>query len=77
MERGKLKIVDAKEKEISFDDFVKRTRKVEPNFWIRYKGKNMSTILPLRLMSVMEASNQPNKRWNLRVGVLHILSNLK
>jgi len=36
MERGKLRIVDAKEKEVSFDNFVKNARKIEPNFWIRY-----------------------------------------
>ncbi|MBI5881065.1 tRNA-intron lyase [archaeon] len=35
MEKGRLKILESK-KEISFEDFVKKARKVEPNFWIRY-----------------------------------------
>src|SRR3989344_7936036 len=36
VERGKFVIVDEKSKKIDFDDFVKRARKIEPNFWIRY-----------------------------------------
>src|SRR3989338_5774832 len=36
VERGKLKIVNDKNKEILFEDFVKKARKIEPNFWIRY-----------------------------------------
>lgn len=36
MERGKFEIYDDKDKKIDFDEFVKRARKVEPNFWIRY-----------------------------------------
>ena len=36
LERGKLKILDFKNKEIDFDSFVKKAKKIEPNFWIRY-----------------------------------------
>ncbi|MBS3175269.1 tRNA-intron lyase [Candidatus Woesearchaeota archaeon] len=36
MERGKFKILDSKKKEIEFDIFVKKAKKTEPNFWIRY-----------------------------------------
>ncbi|MBW2964111.1 tRNA-intron lyase [Candidatus Woesearchaeota archaeon] len=35
MEKGRLKIVEGK-KQLDFDSFVKKARKVEPNFWIRY-----------------------------------------
>ncbi len=34
-ERGKLRILDGK-KELPFDMYVKKARKAEPNFWIRY-----------------------------------------
>lgn len=36
MEKGRLKIVGDRNKEISFDSFLKKAKKVEPNFWIRY-----------------------------------------
>ena len=36
MERGKFVIEDSKGKKIDFDSFVKKARKTEPNFWIRY-----------------------------------------
>ena len=36
MERGKFIIVDDKDKKVDFDDFVKKARKIEPNFWVRY-----------------------------------------
>lgn len=36
MERGKFKILDSKNKEIKVEEFVKKARKVEPNFLIRY-----------------------------------------
>jgi tRNA-intron endonuclease len=36
MEKGRLKIADGRKKEMDFDPFVKKARKVEPNFWIRY-----------------------------------------
>ena len=36
MERGKFLVVDAKNKKIDFDEFVKKARKIEPNFWVRY-----------------------------------------
>lgn len=35
MERGKLIVMDGKKK-VDFDVFVKKARKVEPNFWVRY-----------------------------------------
>ena len=35
IEKEKMKVYDGK-KEINFDGFVKKARKVEPNFWIRY-----------------------------------------
>ncbi|MBU2637379.1 MAG: tRNA-intron lyase [Nanoarchaeota archaeon] len=35
LERGKMDVFDNK-KALTFDTFVKRARKVEPNFWIRY-----------------------------------------
>lgn len=36
MEKGRLKVLDGRKKAISFDSFVKKAKKVEPNFWIRY-----------------------------------------
>ena len=36
MEKGKLLIKDYRKKNVSSDDFIKKTKKVEPNFWIRY-----------------------------------------
>ena len=36
MGKGKLLINDYRKKKVTFDDFIKKTRKVEPNFWIRY-----------------------------------------
>ena len=36
MEKGKVRIYDKKNKELSFEDFLKKAKKVEPNFWIRY-----------------------------------------
>ncbi|MBW2997341.1 tRNA-intron lyase [Candidatus Woesearchaeota archaeon] len=36
MEKGRLKVIDGRKKAISFDSFVKKAKKVEPNFWIRY-----------------------------------------
>ncbi len=36
MERGKFKILDSKDKEIKKEDFLKKARKLEPNFWVRY-----------------------------------------
>lgn len=35
MEKGKLEIFEGK-KTLDFDSFLKRARKVEPNFWVRY-----------------------------------------
>ena len=36
MEKGRLKILDGRKKQVSFDSFIKKAGKVEPNFWIRY-----------------------------------------
>ena len=36
MDKGKILIKDYKEKKVTFDDFIKKARRVEPNFWIRY-----------------------------------------
>ncbi len=36
LEWGKLKVLDSKDKELKNDDFVKKARKVEPNFLVRY-----------------------------------------
>ena len=36
MEKGKLLIKDYRKKNVSSDDFIKKTKNVEPNFWIRY-----------------------------------------
>lgn len=35
-EKGRLKVKSEYGKEISFESYVKKARKVEPNFWIRY-----------------------------------------
>lgn len=35
-EKDKIVILDAKNKEFTFERFVKRATKIEPNFWIRY-----------------------------------------
>lgn len=36
MERGSIEIRKAKNKVVDFDEFVKKAKKLEPNFWIRY-----------------------------------------
>ena len=36
MERGAIEIYKTKSKIINFDEFVKKAKKLEPNFWIRY-----------------------------------------
>ncbi|MEK6974517.1 MAG: tRNA-intron lyase [Nanoarchaeota archaeon] len=36
LEKGKLTLLDTKNKKIDFEYFVKKARKHEPNFWIRY-----------------------------------------
>ena len=36
MERGTIDIYKTKSKAINFDEFVKKAKKLEPNFWIRY-----------------------------------------
>jgi tRNA-intron endonuclease len=36
MEKGKIVVLDGRKKQISFEKFVKKAQKLEPNFWIRY-----------------------------------------
>ena len=36
MEKRRLEIIDGKNKPISVEQFIKKARKQEPNFWIRY-----------------------------------------
>jgi tRNA-intron endonuclease, archaea type len=36
MEKGKLEVKSEAGRKVSFEQFVKRARKTEPNFWIRY-----------------------------------------
>jgi len=35
-EKGTISLYDGKDKEISKDKFIKKVKKTEPNFWIRY-----------------------------------------
>ncbi len=35
-EKGRLDLKDGRGKSLDFDSFIRRARKVEPNFWIRY-----------------------------------------
>jgi len=36
MEKGRVKVINGRNKEISFEKFLKSAQKVEPNFWVRY-----------------------------------------
>ena len=36
LEKGKLVILDGKNKEIAAEKFLKKAQKLEPNFWVRY-----------------------------------------
>ncbi|MBI2667796.1 tRNA-intron lyase [Candidatus Woesearchaeota archaeon] len=36
LEKKRMDILDNKNKKINADDFIKKAREVEPNFWIRY-----------------------------------------
>ena len=36
LEKERMKILDGKNKSIDFDNFVKKARKFEPNFWVKY-----------------------------------------
>ncbi len=36
LEKGRLKILDGRSKQIKFENFLKKAKKLEPNFWIRY-----------------------------------------
>lgn len=36
MEKKKIRVVDGRGKELSFENFLRRAQKLEPNFWIRY-----------------------------------------
>ena len=36
MEKRRLVVLDGRGKEVEFDNYLKKAKKVEPNFWIRY-----------------------------------------
>jgi len=36
LEKGRLILLDGKNKKIDFEKFLKKAKKLEPNFWIRY-----------------------------------------
>lgn len=36
IEKGKIKVFYSKNKALSFEEFIKKAKKIEPNFWIRY-----------------------------------------
>ncbi|MDP2749663.1 MAG: tRNA-intron lyase [Nanoarchaeota archaeon] len=36
LDKKKIELVDAKDKKIGQDDFLKKAKKLEPNLWIRY-----------------------------------------
>lgn len=36
LEKGKLKVLDGRNKEIYSENFLKKSQKLEPNFWVRY-----------------------------------------
>ena len=36
MEKGKIIIIDKGTKKITYEQFLKKSRKLEPNFWTRY-----------------------------------------
>ncbi len=36
MEKNRLEVYDKKNKQLTFDEFMKKAKKAEPNFWIRY-----------------------------------------
>ena len=36
VEKGRIKVVDGKNKKVNFDAFLKKAQNLEPNFWIRY-----------------------------------------
>tara|TARA_Y100000034_G_scaffold62080_1_gene75354 strand:+ start:1733 stop:2272 length:540 start_codon:yes stop_codon:yes gene_type:complete len=36
LEKKKMIVLDGKNKKIKVDDYIKKARKIEPNFWIRY-----------------------------------------
>jgi len=36
IEKGRMEIIDGRSKKLDFDSYVRRARRVEPEFWIRY-----------------------------------------
>ena len=36
LEKKKVRVYDSKNKELNFEAFLKKSQKVEPNFWVRY-----------------------------------------
>ena len=35
-EKGRINLTDANNKEVTFESYLRRARRVEPNFWVRY-----------------------------------------
>ncbi len=36
VEKNRLEVYDKKNKQLTFEDFMKKAKKAEPNFWVRY-----------------------------------------
>ena len=36
LEKKKIEVIDGRKKKLSFDGFLKKAQKLEPNFWVRY-----------------------------------------
>ena len=36
LERRKIRVYDGRKHELTFEEFIKKSKRVEPNFWIRY-----------------------------------------
>ena len=36
LERGKIKLYDLRNKELTFEQFIRKAKRLEPRFWIRY-----------------------------------------
>lgn len=36
LEKGKMNVLDKDKKKLSFQQFINKARKIEPNFWVRY-----------------------------------------
>ncbi len=36
LEKGKLKVMDGRKKELTKEEFLRKAKKIEPEFWVRY-----------------------------------------